>query len=74
MSDTKFELGEHVTYARPTVITPPGRYAVVRVFPTEGAERRYGIKRADEPYERVVSECDLAYGGQRRRRPARART
>jgi len=55
----KFVLGQTVTYARPTLITPAGHYEVVRIFPQDGLERRYGIKRHDEPYERVVNESDL---------------
>jgi hypothetical protein len=59
MPQSKFDLGQTVTYARPTLITPAGHYEVVRIFPEEGLDRRYGIKRCDEPYERVVRECDL---------------
>ena len=59
MSEAKYELGQAVTYAKPTLITPSGSYEVVRIFPKEGLDRRYGIKRADEPYERVVNERDL---------------
>ena len=59
MSEAKYELGQAVTYAKPTLITPSGSYEVVRIFPKEGLDRRYGIKRADEPYERVVHERDL---------------
>jgi hypothetical protein len=63
MANPKFSLGQAVTYARPTLITPDGSYLVVRIFPQEGLDRRYSIKRDDEPYERVASERELANGG-----------
>ena len=59
MSDPKYALGQVVTYAQPTLITPAGHYEVVRVFPEDGLNRRYGIKRIDEPYERVVKEAEI---------------
>jgi hypothetical protein len=60
MSEPKFTLGQTVTYAKPTLITPDGRYEVMRIFPEDGLDRHYSIKRSDEPYERVVSERDLS--------------
>jgi len=59
MAEPRFDAGQFVTFARPTLITPAGRYEVMRIFPMDGLDQRYSIKRADEPYERVVRECDL---------------
>lgn len=73
MSQPKFELGQVVTYARPTLITPPGEYEVRRIFPDDGIDRNYSIKSSREPYERVARGRDLALlGGERRLAPRRA--
>ena len=73
MANSKFVVGEAVTYARPTLITPDGPYQVVRIFPQEGLDRCYSIKREDEPYERVASERDLAGGMETQARPGARR-
>jgi hypothetical protein len=57
VADHKFRVGQWVSYA------PPGErriiYTVVQVVPAEGDKRRYRIKAADEPHERVVEEIEL---------------
>lgn len=60
MADPKFALGQTVTFARPTLITPHAAYDVIRVLPEDGLDRGYAIKAEAEPYERVVKERDLA--------------
>jgi hypothetical protein len=60
MPEPQFRLGQPVTFARPTLITPHGRYEVVRIYPIDGLDQRYSIKSEAEPYERVVRQADLA--------------
>ena len=59
MSEPKYKLGEAVTFAHPTLVTPARRYEIVRILPEEGLDRRYAVRCADEPYARVVVERDL---------------
>ena len=60
MPEPHYRLGQSVTFARPTLITPDGRYEVVRIYPIDGLDQRYSIKSEAEPYERVVRQADLA--------------
>jgi hypothetical protein len=58
LSEHKFKIGQWVSYG------PPGQrkivYTIVQTLPSEsGGERRYRIKAADEPHERVVTEAEL---------------
>jgi hypothetical protein len=53
----KFKIGQWVSHA-------PWRerriiYTIVQKLPSESGERRYRIKAADEPHERVVREAEL---------------
>lgn len=59
MPEPRFRVGQRVTFAAPTLITPDGDYAVVRVFPRGGLDQTYAIKAETEPYERVVGEEHL---------------
>jgi hypothetical protein len=58
MSEHKFKVGQWVSYC------PLGQrrmvYTILQRLPAEGGgERRYRIKAADEPHERVVREAEL---------------
>jgi hypothetical protein len=61
LSDHKFKVGERVLYTS----GPFGRgaaggvYKVTQLLPSEGDDRQYRIKSADEPHERVVKESEL---------------
>jgi hypothetical protein len=61
LSDHKFKIGQSVHY----ISGPHGRgtsdglYKVTQLLPTEGDDRQYRIKSADEPHERVVKESQL---------------
>jgi hypothetical protein len=58
MSEHRFKIGQWVSCA------PPGErrivYTILQKLPSEGGgERRYRIRAAGEPYERVVTEAEL---------------
>ena len=64
MAQHKFKVGQFVDYR-------PGRlsgallassiYKVQRLLPAEGGDLLYRIKSADETFERVAKEHELAY-------------
>jgi len=61
LSDHKFKVGQSVLYTS----GPYGRgaassiYTVTQLLPSEGDDRQYRIKSADEPHERVAKESQL---------------
>ena len=60
LSDHKFKLGQTVHYTS----GPYGRgggatYKITQLLPSEGEDRQYRIKSADEPHERVAKESQL---------------
>ena len=61
LSDHKFKVGQNVLYTT----GPYGRgaaravYKITQLLPSEGDDRQYRIKCADEPHERVVKESQL---------------
>jgi hypothetical protein len=57
----KFKVGQLVNYsAKVGVRTSPSGYKIVRLLPTEGGQYLYRIKSADETFERVAREQELA--------------
>jgi hypothetical protein len=65
LSEHKFKVGQNVLYTS----GPYGRasasavYKVTQLMPSEGDDRQYRIKSADEPHERLVKESQLQHDG-----------
>jgi hypothetical protein len=61
LSDHKFKVGERVLYTSGPFgrAAAGGVYKVTQLLPSEGDDRQYRIKSADEPHERVVKESEL---------------
>ncbi len=62
MSEHKFKVGQSVNFTT----GPFGRgggasgvYKITHLLPSEGDDRQYRIKSANEPHERVVKESQL---------------
>jgi hypothetical protein len=57
----KFKVGEAVTM-RPAASrnVPGGIYEVIKQLPDNDGERKYRIKSANEPHERVARESELS--------------
>jgi hypothetical protein len=64
MAQHKFKVGQFVDYT-PGRLTGPllasSRYKILRLLPAEGNDPLYRIKAADEAFERVAREHELAY-------------
>jgi hypothetical protein len=58
VSDHKFRIGQtvHYTAGRGGM---SGLFKVTQLLPSEGDDRQYRIKSADEPHERVAKESQL---------------
>jgi hypothetical protein len=55
-----FRVGQTVNLMPSTLRSAANRACqIVSLRPIEGADTQYRIKSKSEPYERVVSECDL---------------
>jgi hypothetical protein len=59
VSDHKFRIGQTVHYSAGRG-GASGVYKVTQIMPSEGDDRQYRIKSADEPHERVAKESQLA--------------
>jgi hypothetical protein len=61
LSDHKFKVGQsvHFTSGAHDRGGASGIYQVTRLLPSEGTDRHYRIKSANEPHERVVKESQL---------------
>jgi hypothetical protein len=59
VSDHKFRIGQTVHYSAGRGGTS-GVYKVTQIMPSEGDDRQYRIKSAEEPHERVAKESQLA--------------
>jgi hypothetical protein len=62
LSEHKYKIGQSVHYTS----GPFGRgggtsgiYKITQLLPSEGDDRQYRIKSANEPHERVVKESQL---------------
>jgi hypothetical protein len=60
----KFQVGQTVYYTSGPFDRggASGTYKVTQLLPSEGDERQYRIKSANEPHERVVKESQLDRG------------
>jgi len=57
----KFKVGQLVNYsAKVGMRTSPSGYKITRLLPPEGGQFLYRIKSANETFERVAREQDLA--------------
>ena len=58
----KFSVGSTVYFTASNVSRPAatGTYEVIRLLPTEGDDCQYRIKSANEAFERVAKESQLA--------------
>ena len=63
MAHHKFKVGQFVDY-RPGglggALLPSSRYKILRLLPAEASDLLYRIKSADETFERVAREHELA--------------
>jgi hypothetical protein len=61
LSDHRFKVGQSVNFTSGRGRLPGSSsvYKVTQVLPSEGSERLYRIKSADEPHERVAKETEL---------------
>jgi hypothetical protein len=63
MAQHKFKVGQFVDY-RPgrlsSALLASSRYKILRLLPAEGSDLLYRIKSADETFERVAREHELA--------------
>lgn len=57
----KYKVGETVRYTSNVMrrFGATGRFMIVRLLPSEGAERQYQIKSTTESHERVAKESQL---------------
>ena len=64
MAQHKFKVGQFVDY-RPGRLSgsllASSKYKILRLLPAEGSDLLYRIKSADETFERVAKEHELAY-------------
>jgi hypothetical protein len=61
----KYNVGDTVHYSSNVMrrFGATGRFSVVKLLPSEGAEAQYRIKSATEPHERVAKESQLDQDG-----------
>lgn len=62
MGEPKFSIGQcvHYTSTAHDRGLASGLYTVTQLMPYDGHDHQYRIKSANEPYERVVKESQLA--------------
>jgi hypothetical protein len=58
----KYDIGATVYFTASNIARPAasGTYEVIRLLPTEGDDCQYRIKSANEAFERVARESQLA--------------
>ena len=58
----KYDVGATVYFTASNIARPAasGTYEVIRLLPTEGDDCQYRIKSANEAFERVAKESQLA--------------
>jgi hypothetical protein len=58
----KYDIGATVYFTASNIARPAasGTYEVIRLLPTEGDDCQYRIKSANEAFERVAKESQLA--------------
>jgi hypothetical protein len=67
MAQHKFKVGQLVDYRPGRLggsLLASSRYKILRLLPAEGSDLLYRIKSADEAFERVAKEHELAYRGE----------
>jgi hypothetical protein len=61
LSEHKFKVGQSVHYSTGPYERSASSsiYRIMQLLPTDGDDRRYRIKSANEPHERVAKEIEL---------------
>jgi hypothetical protein len=60
MAAHRFKVGQRVIFHSPRRSVGPSLVTVLRLLPIEGMDRTYRIKSAEEGFERVATEHELA--------------
>jgi hypothetical protein len=63
MAQHRFKIGQFVDYGPGRLsgaLMASSRYKILRLLPAEGSDLLYRIKSADETFERVAKEHELA--------------